>query len=308
MKTLHRIGISFMAIALCLGAVSCGNDEDDPIVLNPDPDQTSDPIAELVSQPVNPLSQTTGKANTFIINILDDNAPFNRLTLTEDHVVYAESGNLRSAPLQTRATNHSTLVGSYVTKSDGIIEVTLPDITPFTLEINGDNATMLFGNTSYMCEKENVTTPTTGVEVSLVRHWTNPTYQAIVMFDKLVVYDKTATNVLDLQADLLKALNKEDKDFEVLQDNMKRIYFVNNGTCFIEYDKKGIEISTWSWVDKTAGRLKTVISGKSVEVDIRFTAGEPNKVSFIISNVEEFNVLKANNHTISGRLVVEMKD
>lgn len=307
MKKFKFLGIALFAAALTVGFVSCGNDEDSPLSIDTPKNET--PIEDALKLPVGSIKGTDDEATvTTVITAKDADCPIKEFLLIKGgkKVIARPSSALKKSASRAY-TPTVVLEGTY--RTDGtMIYISIPGYDKeFSVDSKDVLTSIIFGDTGFGAEIKELPEPTEILDQSICRVWKSPTYQAVVMFDKLCAFNKTNTSFLTLQNEMLSDLNKKDVKLDLLKDEIKGMKFFINGTAHVIYANNDVEVVTWEWQDKAKGIMSTTLNGNKVTVDVRFKEGNPNEATFVISG--DFSALGSGGvHTITGRLIVTMKN
>lgn len=309
MKATRFFGAALFAVALCAGMVSCDNEDDPGIVLDPTIQPTV--VDDVLAQPTVDIDADATRPVPTVVE-LEASAPVTKLVIGPREVIayLAESTPARGT---TEASN--VFHGTYTIGLSGFT-FTVPGIGEITVPMDMIGS-VLIGGLPYSIDAALATVPGTPGEVSLCRTWTNPTYRAGIYFDKLPIYGVSDTekngsrSIAELARTVLSRIIAEDskfvnEGFKLLSSDIESLTFTSN-KVYLVFENGRVEESSWKWVDQAKGKLSTVIDGKDVVIETRFEKGTPNKGHFVIdANCEGIGGLGA--HTISGRLVCSMND
>lgn len=305
MKKFKFWGLALFAAVLTVGFVSCGNDEDEEIVI---PTKDEKPIDDILKRPVGSLKGTDDAATVIkTITAKDLKCPIKEFMLTKGKGVIALPLESPTKVASRAYTPTVVLEGTYET--DGtMIYISIPGYDKvFTVDSKDVLTSIIFGDTGFGAEVKDLAEPTEILDQSICRAWKTPSYQAVVMFDGLCAFNKTNNSFFTLQNQMLDALNKKDVKLDLLKEEIKGMKFFTNGTAHVIYSNNDIEVVTWSWKNKAQGIMNMTINGNNVTVDVRFKEGNPNEATFVISG--DFSALgSAGTHTVNGRLIVTMKN
>lgn len=310
MKTINLLGTAILAATLSMSAISCTNDENDPIVL----DDTIMPT--VVDDVLAKSSESLDKAEKAVAPAVitpESTSSIKKIVIGDGMKAYIY-------PIGTKAINSDVIVCEY-TIEDGNIVIkggdTFGDITITSVE---NAVEIAFQGMNYKGEKKETTAPKSTNEINICRAWSNAKYSAGIYVDKLPVYGakedekKETDNIVDLKNAIMKKLETKEgfinDGFKFLNNNITGVNFLTNGTVLISYDNGTVEESDWKWVDEANGKLTTTIDGKEVDVDVRCETaknGKSNTVYFVIdANLEGVGNLGV--HKLSGRLICKMTD
>lgn len=305
MKKFKFLGLALFAAVLTVGFVSCGNDEDDEIVIKTDDKK---PIDEVLGLPIGSIKGTDDEATVIkTITATDSKCPIKDFLLTKGKGVIAHPSSAFKKSASRAYTPTVVLEGTY--RTDGtMIYISIPGYDKeFSVDSKDVLTSIIFGDTGFGAEIKDLPEPTEILDQSICRAWVKPTYQAVVMFDGLCAFNKTNDSFFTLQNQMLDALNKKDVQLDLLENEIKGMKFYTNGTAHVIYSNNEIEAVTWSWQNKAKGIMNMTINGNKVTVDVRFKEGNPNQATFVISG--DFSALgSAGTHTVTGRLIVTMKN
>lgn len=306
MKKFKFLGLALFA-ALTVGFVSCGSDSDDEVVL---PGGTEKPIEEVLGRLVGSIKGTDDEA-TVIKVITSKDAPIKEFLLTKGKKVIARPSSALKKVASRAYTPTLVYEGTYEINGTEII-MHFPDVRnleKITFDSSAILKQLIFGDTGFGAQIEELPEPTEILDQSICRAWKNPSYQAVVMFDGLCAFNKTNSSFFTLQNQMLEALGKQNVKLDLLKSEIKGMKFYTNGTAHVIYNNStnDIEVVTWSWKNKAQGIMNMTINGNDVTVDVRFKEGNPNEATFVISG--DFSALgSGGTHTVNGRLIVTMKN
>lgn len=307
MKKFKFLGLALFAAVLTVGFVSCGNDEDEEIVI---PTKDEKPIDDILKRPVGSIKGIEDKATVAmeIIADKDSKCPVEKFILTKDKHVFVPTMTFYAMAPSRAYTPTIVYEGTYEMNGT-MITMSFPvrGMENITVDAADIITKIIFGDTGYGAQIKELPEPTEILDQSLCREWVKPSYQAVVMFDGLCAFNKTNDSFFTLQNQMLDALNKKDVKLDLLKAEIKGMKFFTNGTAHVIYSNNDIEVVTWNWKNKAQGVMNMTINGNNVTVDVRFKEGNPNEATFVISG--DFSALgDAGRHTISGRLIVTMKN
>lgn len=319
MKKRNIFYAAFAALAFVLGFSSCSNSDDDPIVLDPTVKTTITDLllAEKSDVLDKPLADFAVREWT-----VTDDAPIAKVIISksEKAIVYlAKEGVAPAKGTRAAAINEDVIVCDYTVEGSNIVV----NVAGHTIKVSLiDYANIIVDEVAHATTSELLPAPTDNNEIALCREWKNAKYTASVYFDKLPIYGAKAEEQVEL-ADV-RTLTKNVKDklikngsnglkdegFDMLRNNLVGVNFLNNGTVYFSYQDGKVEESSWQWVDKAAGKLKTTLDGVAVNVVLRFKKGDEGKVNtafFIIdANLKGIGGLGV--HDLNGQLICKMTD
>lgn len=301
MKTIKFLGLVFMAVVLCAGFASCGNkNEDEGIGLD---SSHESPIDDILKEDVGSLPGSDDDATVVkVVSIKDADCPIKGLMLTKGKKVIARPSSALKKSASRAYTPTVVLEGTYEIQGTKII-IKLPGLQTITV----DGTQILYNALTFGADVQDIAEPTEILDKSLCREWTMPVYQAVVMFDGLCAYNGGDDSFFALQDKMLAAMGKKDVKLDLLKSEIKGLNIYTDGTANVLYANGDVEVVNWSWQNKSKGIMNMTLNGNKVTVDVRFKAGSPNKVTFVISG--DFSALgAAGTHTINGRLIVTMKN
>lgn len=302
MKKFKFLGFALFAVALTVGFVSCGDDEDSPISIDAPKNET--PVKDILATPIGELDIVVG-GKSMDIKVSDPKSPLARLLLSSDGHVVAFPPAVAKAPSRAY-TPAAILYGIYVLDANGLT-ISVPGLSS-PIIVNLDDLTkIMFGGVSYDANITEI--PATEILTeNICRTWNDAEYQAVVMFDNLCAYNNKNKDFIALQNDMLKTLEKQDVQLDILQAGIETINIFNNGTVVFKYTNGDSEEGEWKWTDQKNAVMEMTINGNKVIVDVRLKKGTPNEVSFIVS--ADFTALgNAGVHSFKdSRLIITMKN
>lgn len=311
MKTFRTLGTMLLAATLSLGAISCEDAENAPIVLDPTIKPTV--VDEVLAKMSDKLDAHHGEVTPFIA-FPDKGAPIRKIVIAEGGKAF-----LYSAPSEaiTRSIISDVITCEYKIVDGNIVINAGKEYGDITITSIGNAVKIAIESVIYAAEKEETPAPTTESAVNICRAWSKAKYSAGIYFDKLPIYgaiDKEKVEVDDIRILKKSIMDKlvtdtklKDEGFKFLENNIVGINFLTNGKVYVTYSNDTVEESEWNWIDEAKGKLHTTIDGKEVDIDVRCEAGTPNTAYFIIdANLN--GVGGIGKHTLSGRFVCKMTD
>lgn len=306
MKRKTNVWVALMAMLACFAFVSCNNNEDDPIELDPTIKKTvADEVMEL--SPVE-LSKKSKTDTPIVIHFKNSDCPLEKIVILDtESLLY---------PKQTRAISSDVITCPYTIDGDVITIKSGSAYGDIVVKL-GDVIEVTINDITYTADQESLPEPDSASEVGLCRCWTNAKYSAGIYFDKLPIYGANEaekaekSDVRNLKDAIMNKLMAEkglkDEGFAFLNDNITGVNFLTNGIVYITYSSGRVEESAWKWIDEAKAKLNTTIDGVKVDVDVRFKSGTPNTAYFVIdANLQGVGGLGV--HTLSGKLVCKMTD
>lgn len=278
MKKFKFLGLALFAVVLCAGFASCGNNnEDEGIGYD---SSRENPIEDILKEAVGSLPGSDDKATVVkVVSVKDADSPIKELLLTKGKKVIARPSSALKKSASRAYTPTVVLEGTYEIQGTKII-INIPG---FSEPITIDALQLISNGMKYAAEVEDIAEPTEILDKSLCREWKMPVYQAVVMFDKMCVYNGGDDSFFALQDKMLTALGKKDVKLDILKSEIKGLNIYTDGTANVLYANGDAEVVNWSWKNKAKGIMNMTINGNDVTVDVRFKAGNPNKVTFVIS-------------------------
>lgn len=318
MKKRNIFYAAFAALAFVLGFSSCSNSDDDPIVLDPTVKTTITDL--LLAEKSDVLDKPLADFDVREWIVTDD-APIAKVIISKSKkaVVYLSKKKDASAKgTRAAAINEDVIVCDYTVDASGNIVV---NVAGHTIKVSiEDYANIIVDEVVHATTSELLPAPTDNNEIALCREWKNAKYTASVYFDKLPIYGAKAEEQVEL-ADV-RTLTKNVKDkliksgsnglkdegFDMLSNNLVGVNFLNNGTVYFSYQDGKVEESSWQWVDKAAGKLKTTLDGVAVNVVLRFKKGDKGNTAYFIIDANLKGIGGLGVHDLNGQLICKMTD
>lgn len=305
MKVLRMFGAAMMAVVLSSGMVSCG-DDDEVIVLDPEIKKT---IVDEVLTLSKDVALEDAKFITTPKEVSIPKGPLKKIVFCEEEAILYVADATRAI-----VDGKNVFVCEYTMDGTNLI-IENDELGTITVSMTGIMEVMI-DKDSYPCEVVTLPAAATPTAVGLCRTWKNPTYQAAIFFDQLPIYGvnehKTYTEVKPLIEDVLDKIlaqdsNLRDRSFQLLSSDIESVNFMTNGKVYLKFADGKVEESDWEWISEADGKIKTVVDGKDVVIDVRFEAGEPNKAHFVIdANCAGIDGLGV--HSLSGRIIANTID
>lgn len=307
MKTIKILGMTLIAAILGFTTVSCSDSDNAPIVLDDSiPPTTVDDALAIVSEVI---------AATDSKGVLSSISPASDCAIGKIVAGYGKAFIFKSGA--TRAINSDVIVCEYKVENGKLIINGGAEFGEIVVTTVDNAVSIAFQGMMLPGTKEDLAPAKSDSEISICRAWSNATYTAGIYVDKLPIYGAKPeekverSSIIELKDAIMNKLQKDNKmtddGFKFLAHNIVGLEILTNGKLYISYDNGNVEESDWRWISEKDGKFTTTIDGKSVNVDVRYKAGDPNTAYFVIdANLEGVGNLGV--HELSGRLVCRMTD
>lgn len=311
MKTLRKIGLSFMAVTMLLSISSCSKDDDDPI----DPAPVSGPtIEDYLNMPTD-VKLPAAENQPVKITMEEAGSGFAGFTLIEK--------DLMAIVELERAETRAAVAGKYFLRvpfkrvNSTTVTIDVPDMGEVTLTFqNKTSVTLLRQLRQYKATIQSIPEATNITEENLNRTWHTIEYRAIIMFDRVPAYNKAMSSIVDMQEDINKVF-KPSQPFTMIKDELLMTGFCGiygdkgyNWTILGEKYWTNIETyeCSYSFVDREKGKMKLTIDGHTYDTDVRFEYKDHQNFLYLIME-QDFKALGTTGvHNISGKLIIKMTD